>query len=69
MPAFWQSCLLFFPLFLAINLVAAVPGRESLKEAVRIGVRHTIVGTTVLVVVSTVLFFFMSWMSGLEPLW
>ena len=38
--SFWIQWLLFIPLFVVINLIAAVPGRDDLKDAVRVGLRH-----------------------------
>lgn len=66
---FWLQCLLFLPLFLVINLVAAVPGRDDLKDVVKVGFRHFYAGTTALVVVSAVLYFFMGWVITSEPWW
>lgn len=66
---FWIQCLLFLPLFLVINLVAAVPGREDLKDVAKVGIRHFYLGTTTLVVVSCVLYFLMGWLIDIEPLW
>ena len=66
---FWIQCLLFLPLFLVINLVAAVPGREDLKDVVKVGFRHFNVGTVTLIVISVVLYFLMGWLIDIEPLW
>jgi uncharacterized membrane protein YadS len=66
---FWIQCLLFLPLFLVINLVAAVPGREDLKDVVKVGFRNFYVGTVTLIVISVVLYFLMGWLIDIEPLW
>ena len=65
----WIQCLLFLPLFLVINLVAAVPGRTDLKEIAKVGMRHFYAGTATLIVVSIVLYFLMGWLIDIEPLW
>jgi hypothetical protein len=69
MLSFWESFLLFLPVFLVVNLVAAVPGRADLRDAARAGLRTFVVGTVVLIVVSTILFFLMGWMITRPPLW
>lgn len=45
MPSFFASFLWFLPLFFVVNVLAAVPGRDDLGEAVKVGLRHFIVGT------------------------
>ena len=67
--SFWLQWLLFIPLFVVINLVAAVPGRSDLREVVRVGMRHAIVGAVTLIVVSFVLYFLMGWVIGTQPWW
>lgn len=69
MTSFWVSWLLFIPLFLVINLIAAVPGRDDLREVVKVGVRHACVGAIALIVISAVLYFLMGWILTTEPLW
>ncbi|NRA95803.1 MAG: hypothetical protein HRU14_06290, partial [Planctomycetes bacterium] len=54
---FWIQCLLFLPLFLVINLVAAVPGRADLKDVAKVGFRHFYTGTAMLIGTSAVLYF------------
>ena len=66
---FWMQWLLFIPLFLVINLVAAVPGRSDLKDVAKVGFRHFYTGTAMLIGASTVLYFLLGWLIGIEPLW
>jgi len=67
--SFWIQWLLFIPLFVVINLIAAVPGRDDLKDAVRVGLRHAGQGVVALVGISFVLYFLMSWVLTSEPWW
>ncbi|HMS16794.1 MAG TPA: hypothetical protein PKA37_08125 [Planctomycetota bacterium] len=69
MPSTLVNFLLFLPLFLLVNMVAAVPGRRDLKEAARVGFRHFVVGTVVLLIVGTALFLLMAWFTRRTPLW
>lgn len=69
MPDLLHSAMLFIPLFLVVNLIAAAPGRDDLKDAVRVGLRHSLFGTVALVVISTVLYFLMGWIIDSRPWW
>jgi hypothetical protein len=69
MPSPLVNFLLFLPLFLLVNFVAAVPGRKDLKEAMRVGFRHFVVGTIVLIVAGTLLFLLMDWFTRRTPTW
>ena len=64
-----MSILLFLPIFLVVNLVAAMPGRESIRTAVRVGVRHFVYGTVIIFAASALLHFLMVWLLNHPPLW
>lgn len=64
----WVSFLLFLPIFLAVNLIAAIPGRADLKEALRVGLRHFLYGTLIVVVSCVVLHYLMVWLIARPPL-
>ena len=68
MPPYWQSILLFIPLFFAINLVAAIPGRRNLNEIFKVGFRQFLTGSVVLLVACSLLFLLMGWLTGRAPL-
>lgn len=69
MISLWMSIVLFLPVFLAINLAAAIPGRPVLRDALRIGFRHFVVGTAVIFAGSAALHFLMEWLIRRPPLW
>lgn len=63
-----ESFLLFLPLFLAVNIVAAAPGRESLRDILRAGLRHFVIGTVILVAASAGIYLLMEWVLSRPPL-
>jgi len=69
MMTLWMSIVLFLPVFLAVNLVASLPGHADIKAALRTGVRHFVVGTVIILVGSAILHFLMVWLLGRGPLW
>ena len=64
-----ESILFFLPLFLVVNLVAAVPGRDELKNAMRVGFRHFVTGTLILFVGCAAFYWLMEWLISIPPLW
>ena len=64
-----MSILLFLPIFLAVNIVAALPGRTSIRTAVRVGARHFAYGTVIIFAASALLHFLMVWLLSRPPLW
>ncbi len=64
-----ESVLFFLPVFLIINVVAAVPGRPDVRTAVKAGLRHFAIGTLTLIVSCAVLHLLMSWLISRPPLW
>lgn len=69
MPSTILNILLFIPVFLIVNIVAAVPGRRDLREALRVGIRHFVYGTVALLAAGGVLFLLMEWLTRRTPLW
>lgn len=69
MLSIWVTALLFLPVFLVINLVAASPGREDLRAIARLGFRHFVIGTVAVFAGSAVLYFLMNWLISIRPLW
>lgn len=63
------SIALFLPLFLVVNVLAAIPGRRDLGAAIRLGVRHAVVGSLVLTAVCVVCYFAFGWLLVNPPLW
>ena len=56
-----HALLLFLPLFIVVNLVASVPGREDLSQALRIGLRHTLKGLAIFVLATVAVHFVLGW--------
>jgi len=63
------ALLLFLPLFLVVNLLAALPGRRDLREVVKVGLRHTGLGAAVLIGVCIACHFLFGWLLSRPPLW
>ena len=63
------TILLFLPVFLAVNIAAAIPGRADLKDAVRVGMRHFLYGTVIIAAGTVLLHLLMVWLLDREPLW
>jgi hypothetical protein len=60
---------LFLPIFLALELVSAAPGRRDLGVVVRHGVRNFGRHLVILVVSVAALHFFVELMITIPPLW
>jgi len=69
MISLWLSILLFLPIYLGVNLVAAVPGRGSLREAARVGFRRFLWGTLIIFAGTLILHLLLVWMLSRPPLW
>lgn len=60
---------LFLVIFLVINLVAAAPGRPEIRDVVRVGLRHFVMGSVIIIVASAALYFLFNWLISRPPLW
>jgi hypothetical protein len=60
---------LFLPVFLVLELVSAAPGRPSLDQVVRHGLRNFGRHLVYLVLICAGLHFFTSFMVKVPPLW
>jgi hypothetical protein len=65
----WTTIALFVPLFLALELVSAAPGRRDLDHVVRHGLRNFGRHLVYLVLICAGLHFFTVFMVGRPPLW
>ena len=60
--------ILFVPVFLAINVLAAIPGRDDLRQALKVGVRHFAIWSAVLIGAAIVLDLLILFLKGTHPL-
>ena len=65
----WASILLFFPVFLVICMVCALPGKVSIQEARRAGLRQFLVGSAWMLFGSLAFSLISKWFLGRAPLW
>lgn len=59
-----EHVLLFLPLFLAVNLCAAIPGRVGLREILRQALRNFLFGTGLMVACVVIFYLFFNWLSA-----
>jgi hypothetical protein len=67
--SFWMTVALFIPVFLALELVSAAPGRPDLDQVIRHGLRNFGRHLVYLVVICAGLHFFTNFMVQRPPLW